>query len=174
MTNLQKTRLRRSLSKVGLLSICSEDPKGLRKAKILDSCWLVSYPIIKEISAHEPWRDINSPNWSGYMQTSVISGNYHVSDLQTVPFIKLDPNKPETTFSALSFAQRQMQKLFPSNEAGKKFQAAVTFDQNLHEPADDIWLANRKKLDQIFLRLGGFRTLMCLTGAGGSSWKAVD
>ena len=43
----------------------------------------------------------------------------------------------------MDFAQRQMEKLYPSIGAVKKHQASLTLDQNLHEPFDDIWLANR-------------------------------
>ena len=158
--------------KVGSLSLnLMGEPKSLDKAKLLDSFWLASFPVLKEISTAEPWRNINCPNWSGFMQTSVKGANYHISDIQIVPFINLDPKKPETIFTAMDFAQSQMQKLYPSVGLGKKQQAAVTLDQNLHEPLDDIWLANRVRFNQIFPRLGGFHKLMSFMGGIGFIMK---
>lgn len=153
--------------KVGPLSISKDEPKNLLKAKMLDSFWLVSFPLLKEISTAQPWRKINCPNWSGYMQSSVTGGSYNVSDIQILPFINLDPKKSETVFSAMDFAQNQMSKLYPAIQGHKKTQGAITLDQNLHVIFDDIWLANRERFNQIFLRLGGFHKIMSYMGGIG-------
>ena len=71
----------------------------------------------------------------------------------------------------MDFAQRQMEKLYPSIGAVKKHQASLTLDQNLHEPFDDILLANRAWFNQIFLHLGGFQKLMSYMGATGFIMK---
>ena len=138
---------------------------------MLDNFWLASFPLLKAISTKEPWRKISCPNWSGYMQSSVKGDNYHVSDIQIVPFINLDPKKSETVFSALEFAQSQMSKLYPAMQGAKKIQGTITLDQNLHVIFDEIWLANKERFDQIFIRLGGFHKLMSYMGGEGFIMK---
>ena len=157
--------------KVGSLAINIEEPNQLKKAKMLDNFWLVSFPLLKAVSTEEPWREISCPNWSGYMQSSVKGDTYHVSDIQIVPFINLDPKKSETVFSALEFAQSQMSKLYPAMQGEKKIQGTITLDLNLHAIFDDIWLANKERFDQIFIRLGGFHKLMSYMGGVGFIMK---
>ena len=140
-------------------------PTRLKQATMLDNIWLISFPLLK------PLNTVKCYNWSGYMQSSVKGDVFHVSDIQILPFINLDPKNDETLFSALDFAQTQMSKLYPSVSGQKKKQAAVTLDQQFHEKVDDIWCDNRQRFDQIFPRLGGFHMLMSYMGAVGFLMK---
>ena len=79
-------------------------PAQLKQATMLDNIWLVSFPLLKSMSI-QPGVQLKSPNWSGFMQFIVTGNNYHVSGLQIVPFINLDPKKAETVYSACYFVQ---------------------------------------------------------------------
>ena len=103
----------------------------------------------------------HTASWNEFNERATCNGTYDVSSIDFLPFINLDPNNPNTIYTALCFVQeiciKNNIKICP-----------VTFDQPLYQKAVDILLANKKELDRIFVRLGGFHFLMSAMGALGN------
>jgi hypothetical protein len=106
------------------------------------------------------------------MQAAVRGDLKDKSHIMILPFINLDPSKPDTLYSALCFAQSMLDKesrqgtpVVPSSSMTKT-NATVTFDQPLYAKADDIVEAS-PELDRIIVRLGGFHLAMSYMGSIG-------
>ena len=84
------------------------------------------------------------------MQMAVKGENHHKSRIDILPFIKMDPNQPDTIYSALSYAQSLCDKQ-------KLGIAPVTLDQPLYIKAVDILASIQPSpdLDKVVVRLGG-------------------
>lgn len=122
----------------------------LKLPNALDNVWLASFTL------SEPGR---CPSWSGFNQSVVKQGHYEVSRIDILPFINLDPNHPDTLYSALSYAQDLCVKY-------KLGIAPVTFDQPLYQKAVEIVQAS-PELNMLVVRLGGFHLMMSYMGAVG-------
>ena len=96
---------------------------------------------------------------------------FKTSSFQILPFINLDPTKPDSIYSALGFTQDQAVRQYGRSNETPKLLVAVTFDQPLYAKADDIHLANHKELDRLFIRLGGFHLVMSYLGGVGFIMK---
>lgn len=145
----------------GALESPKAEPQLLKLAKLQDKMGLMSFPLLQPLG-------VKCPNWSGFMQVAVTDGTFTMSSCQILPFINLDPTKPDSIYSALCFAQDQVSKQYQMLNGNQKLLASVTFDQPLYAKADDIHTANAKDLDRLFLRLGGFHLLMSYLGGVGS------
>lgn len=148
---------------VGSLGVPNRNLRILRLAKSLDNVWLASFSLLLPLQA-------KCPNWSGFMQVASPSGTYETSTIQILPFIDLDPTKPDTIYSALSFAQDQLEtevkrRVNSGLDIGsKKLVGFATFDQPLYCKADDIVEAS-PEIDRVIVRLGGFHLAMSYMGA---------
>ena len=76
-------------------------------------------------------------------------GFHGKSTIQILPFVNQDPSKPDTIYSALSFAQNLAEKY----ELGV---CPVTFDQPLYIKAVEIVLSSAPELKNIVVRLEVF------------------
>ena len=85
--------------------------------------------------------------------------DYHASRIEILPFINLDPSNPSTIYTAMCFAQEQIEK------HGLKV-CPMTFDQPLFQKASEI-VAASNNLDKVVVRLGGFHLLMSYLGSIG-------
>jgi len=106
------------------------------------------------------------------MQAAVRGDAQARSQITILPFINLDPSKPETLYSALCFVQyltKNAANVHPESTQAK-FHATVTFDQPLYAKADDIVEAS-PELDSIIVRLGGFHLAMSYMGSIGFIMK---
>ena len=88
------------------------------------------------------------------MQMAVTGENHNKS------LINMDPNQPDTIYSALSYAHGLCEKQ-------KLGIAPVTFDQPLYIKAVDI-VQSSPDLDKVVVRLGGFHLIMSYMGAIGA------
>lgn len=77
---------------IGPLEPVKDDIPSLQLAKSLDDIWLASFTV------SEPE---HCPMWSGFNQTVMSQGHFVVSRIDILPFINLDPNNPDTLYSAL-------------------------------------------------------------------------
>ena len=105
------------------------------------------------------------------MQVVVTGDAFKTSSFQILPFINIDPTKPDSIYSALCFTQDQAVRQYGRSNETPKLLVAVTFDQPLYAKADDIHLANHKELDIVFIRLGGFHLVMSYLGGVGFIMK---
>ena len=128
--------------------------KGLNVSKTLNQLWLSSFSLSLQPA--------QCPFWSGFMQ--VVHGHsstqqYDKCKKVILPFINHDPNNLSTIYTALSFAQ----KLIDKYNLGV---CAVTFDQPLYAKSREI-VQNTPDLSSLFIRLGGFHQLMSYMGSVG-------
>ena len=133
-------------------------------AKSLDNVWLPSFARLLPLS-------IKCPNWTGFRETAVRGNKHDRSSITILPFVNLDHTKLDTLYSALIFAQKQIENHQKSSEGLQdarqiKIIGAVTFDQPLFAKADDIVQAS-PEIDRIFVRLGGFHLIMSYLGSIG-------
>lgn len=128
-------------------------PDTLQLATSLDTLWLASFSLCIPVEAV-------CPSWAGFMQRVAGKGKYDKSRIDILPFINLDPNQPDTIYSALSYAQ----SLCVDNSLGI---APVTFDQPLYIKACEI-VQSSPELDKVVVRLGGFHLIMSYMGAIGT------
>ena len=134
---------------IGPLEISNTNHPVLRVARALDSIWMVSFIV------SEPGR---CSLWSGFNQTVMNQGHYDVSRIDILPFINLDPNNPDTLYSALHYTQDLCEKY-------KLGIAPVTYDQSLYQKAAEI--VQSPELNKIIIILGGFHLMMSYIGAMG-------
>ena len=139
-------------------------PPTLHMAKSLDNVWLTSFALLLPLS-------IKCPNWTGFMETAVRGNKHDRSSITILPFVNLDTTKLDTLYSALIFAQKQIenhQKLSEGLQDARQIKiiGAVTFDQPLFAKADDIVQAS-PEIARIFVRLGGFHLIMSYLGSIG-------
>ena len=128
-------------------------PDILQLATSLDSLWLASFSLCIPVGAV-------CPSWGGFMQMAVKGVKHDRSRIDILPFINLDPNQPDTIYSALSYAQNLCDKQ-------KLGIAPITFDQPLYIKACDI-VQSSPDLDKVVVRLGGFHLIMSYIGAIGA------
>ena len=129
------------------------EPNILQLAISLDSLWLASFSLCIPVGAV-------CPSWSGFMQMAVKGENHQKSRIDILPVINMDPNQPDTIYSALSYAQSLCDKQ-------KLGVAPVTFDQPLYIKAVDI-VQSSPDLDKVVVRLRGFHLIMSYMGAIGA------
>ena len=101
------------------------------------------------------------PSWSGFNQT-VCHGKFDISKIDILPFVNHDPTQPDTLYSALSFIQNTAVKY-------KLGVVPVKFDQPIYITcikAADI-VAPSPDLTNLFVRLGGFHSVMSYLGSIG-------
>ena len=91
-------------------------------------------------------------SWAGFMQMTVKGSKHDINRIDVLPFINLDPTRPDTIYSALSYVQTLCEK----QQLGI---AHVTFDQPLFLKASEI-VHSSFDLDRIVIRLGGFHLIM--------------
>lgn len=91
-----------------------------------------------------------------FIETVLNSDEFQISRIETLPFINLDPSNPRTIYTALSFAQTQIEKHNLNT-------CPVTFVQLLYQKSSEI-VAASKHLDKVIVRLGGFHLLMSYIG----------
>ncbi|MES9880176.1 MAG: hypothetical protein ABW185_04765 [Sedimenticola sp.] len=135
---------------IGPLEPPNNNPPSLKLAKALDNVWMTSFAVPELVRC---------PSWSGFNQTVMKQGTYEVSRIDVLPFINLNPNHPDTLYSALSYAQDLSLKY-------KLGVAPVTFDQPLYQKAAEIVQAS-PELNMLVVRLGGVHLMMSYMGAIG-------
>ena len=152
---------------IGPLEPSAPTPPIIQLATSLDNVWLTSFSLPQQLEE-------KCPNWSGFMQAAVRGESHEQSSIQILPFINLDPTKPDTIYTALLFAQQQIvdqeMKQSRGGEPRQKMVTSVTFDQPLYAKADDIVEAS-PEIDRIVVRLGGFHLIMSYMGAVGFIMK---
>ena len=105
------------------------------------------------------------------METAVRGNKHDRSSITILPFLNFDHTKIDILYSALIFAQKQIENHQKSSEVLQdarqiKIIGAVTFDQPLFAKADDIVQAS-PEIDLNFVRLGGFHLIMSYMGSIG-------
>lgn len=130
------------------------------RKELLTSCTLPSDGNC-DVLWHTGWllsKDLNHPNWSGFMQnvrTSIIAEK---SDVHLLPIIDLNPSNESCIYSTLLYIKQQAANL-------NIVTACLTFDQPLWWKA--VGIIEAKKME-IVCKLGGFHTLMIFLGSIGS------
>ena len=90
------------------------------------------------------------------MQMAVKGSKHDINRIDILPFINLDPTRPDTIYSALSYVQTLCDK--------QQRIAPVTFDQLLFIKASEI-VHSSFDLGRVVIRLGGFHFIMSYMGA---------
>ena len=103
-------------------------------------------------------KDVQSCNWSGYMQVLYSSkSSYDRSTVLMLPIIDLQPSDPTCIYSILKFVEDQARRIGIQTPC-------ITFDQPLWYKAIAIIQENNLN---IVCRLGGFHLLMSILGSIG-------
>ena len=95
------------------------------------------------------------------MQLAVQGDNYDESRISILNFVNFNPSDCSTLYTALCYAQDICDK------SNIKF-CLVTFDQPLYIKSVEILEHHKTELKSLFIRTGGFHTVMSFMGAIGT------
>jgi len=88
----------------GLKSVSVEPLMFLRSQHLqitaFDTVWMIGY--LFKLTPRLPW--------SGFMKMAMKDDDLHTSRIESLPLINLDPSNPSTIYTAMCFAQEQIEK----------------------------------------------------------------
>ena len=96
-------------------------------------------------------------SWAGFMQMAVKGSKHDINRIDVLPFINVDPTRPDTIYSALSYVQTLCEKQ----------QLGIAPDQPLFIKASEM-VHSSFDFARIVSRLGGFHLIMSYMGAIGA------